>query len=72
MDDAQVSGKNEHEHDSRLRKVLLRLQDAGVTLTAEKCEFANTRVKFWVRSWAHKAYLAILRRPWPKQEFLLQ
>lgn len=45
MDNVLVFGKDKAEHDSRLRKGLRRLEDAGVTLNAEKCEFAKTRVK---------------------------
>ena len=34
MDDVLVVGKNQHEHDERLIKVLERIQSAGVTLNA--------------------------------------
>ena len=39
-------GKTREEHDERLHKVLLRLQNAGVTLNREKCHFAQSRVNF--------------------------
>ena len=51
MDDILVFASNEAEHDDRLRKVLQRLQGAGLTLN-EKCEFGksllfgNTKVSF--------------------------
>ena len=46
MDDVLVVGKNQHEHDERLIKVLERIRSAGVTLNAEKCELGKTSLKF--------------------------
>lgn len=46
MDDVLVHGKTQEEHDERLRKVLLRLQETGMTLNSEKCQFAQQSVKF--------------------------
>ena len=46
MDDILIHGASEEEHDIRLKKVLERLQQAGVTLNAEKCEFRTNKVKF--------------------------
>ncbi len=46
VDDVLVHGQTKQEHDDRLREVLQRLQDAGVTLNAEKCVFAQNKVKF--------------------------
>ena len=46
MDDILVHGKNHDEHGTRLKAVLNRLQKAGLTLNAEKCEFQCTEVKF--------------------------
>ena len=46
IDDVLVYGKTREEHDERLHKVLLRLQNAGVTLNREKCHFAQSRVNF--------------------------
>ena len=43
MDDVLVHGKTQQEHDQRLRE---RLQVAGVTLNAEKCQFSKKSVKF--------------------------
>ena len=46
MDDVLIFGKDEAEHDARLRKVLERLQAAGVTLNKQKCVFRKSSVKF--------------------------
>jgi len=46
MDDILVCGKSQQEHDLRLNQVLQRLQGAGLTLNADKCEFNRTTVKF--------------------------
>ena len=46
MDDIFVFGSNEEEHDTRLERVLQRLQSAGVTLNADKCRFAKTELRF--------------------------
>ena len=46
MDDILVHGKTRSEHDKRLAKVLEKLEEAGITLNKEKCEFAKSRVKF--------------------------
>jgi len=46
MDDILVHGATKEEHDQRLEAVLLRLQEAGVTLNREKCRFSQTTVKF--------------------------
>ncbi|XP_048586619.1 uncharacterized protein K02A2.6-like [Nematostella vectensis] len=45
MDDILIHGPTQEPHDSRVRKVLQRLKDAGVTLN-EKCEFSKQRMKF--------------------------
>lgn len=34
------------EHDGRVRAVLFRLQEAGLTLNIEKCELSQGRIKF--------------------------
>ena len=39
-------GSSQQEHDERLVKVLERVQSAGVTLNAEKCELGKTSLKF--------------------------
>ena len=46
MDDILVHGKNPEEHDQRLNQVLLRLQEAGLTLNQGKCQFTQSEVKF--------------------------
>ena len=46
MDDILIHGKTREEHDTHLRDVLNRLQDAGMTLNKEKCQFAQTSLKF--------------------------
>ena len=46
MDDILIHGHTRQEHDDHLREVFRRLQEAGVTLNAEKCEFAQSSVKF--------------------------
>ena len=46
MDDILVFGKTQAERDQRLRKVLERIQQAGLTLNQEKCIFSTNTVKF--------------------------
>lgn len=46
MDDILVHGRTREEHDDRLREVLQRLSDLGMTLNSEKCLFAQSSVKF--------------------------
>ena len=45
IDDVLIGGKGQAEHDDRLRQVLDRMKDAGVTLN-EKCELSTQKVKF--------------------------
>ena len=45
MDDIHVYGATRKEHDERLREVLQRLRDLGMTLNPEKCSFAKSSVK---------------------------
>ena len=45
IDDVLVSGKIQTEHDERLRTVLQKMKEAGVTLN-EKCVFATDSMKF--------------------------
>ena len=45
MDDILIHGISQEEHDGRVRKVLQRLQEAGLTLN-EKCEFSRTSMRF--------------------------
>ena len=46
MDDVLVFGKDKEEHDVRLSSALNRIQNAGVTLNKEKCEFAKAELIF--------------------------
>jgi hypothetical protein len=46
MDDILVYGSSLEEHDNRLVKVLKLLQEVGMTLNREKCEFAIREVRF--------------------------
>ena len=46
IDDVLVFGKNQQEHDARLKAVLERLQSKKVTLNGDKCEFSRTQLKF--------------------------
>ena len=45
MDDILVHAETQEVHDSRLRKVLNTLLEAGVTLN-NKCEFSKSRIRF--------------------------
>ena len=45
IDDILIGGKGQTEHDERLRMVLQRLKEAGLTLN-DKCEFSKGEVKF--------------------------
>eukprot|EP00118_Oscarella_pearsei_P023756 m.288835 g.288835 ORF g.288835 m.288835 type:complete len:174 (+) comp40707_c0_seq8:662-1183(+) len=46
MDDVLVFAPTAEEHDRRLRAVLRQLQQAGLTLNSEKCQFKVSSVKF--------------------------
>jgi len=46
MDDVLVYGKDQAEHDARLKLVLERITKANVTLNRAKCEFRKSSVKF--------------------------
>ncbi|XP_054765371.2 uncharacterized protein K02A2.6-like [Lytechinus pictus] len=46
MDDVLIHGVTQADHDTRVRAVLQRLQEAGITLNHDKCEFSQQRVKF--------------------------
>ncbi|CAL8139314.1 unnamed protein product [Orchesella dallaii] len=46
VDDILVFGSTKKQHDERLRTVLRKLKEAGVTLNAEKCLFGVSEVKF--------------------------
>lgn len=46
MDDILVTGRNDQEHLSNLRKVLLRLEESGLKVKKEKCAFFQSCVKY--------------------------
>ena len=46
IDDILIYGNTQEEHDERLLAVLNRLEEAGLTLNREKCEFSRREVKF--------------------------
>ena len=46
IDDVLIYGKTQEEHDTRLTKVLQKLQAVGLTLNSNKCEFSKSQVKF--------------------------
>ena len=46
MDDILVFGDTYEQHDQRLDTVLKRIEDNGVTLNTEKCEFAKGKIQF--------------------------
>ncbi|UYV82799.1 K02A2.6-like, partial [Cordylochernes scorpioides] len=46
MDDIGIWGATQEEHDERLRCVLRKLQDSGLTLNKEKCIFSVKEIKF--------------------------
>ena len=39
-------GKTQKEHNEHLEAALIRISEAGLTLSQEKCEFNRTNVKF--------------------------
>ncbi|XP_063077523.1 uncharacterized protein K02A2.6-like [Engraulis encrasicolus] len=45
-DDILVFGSTREQHDQRLHRVLGRLQEQGLTLNSEKCQFAVSEVAF--------------------------
>ena len=46
-DDILVFGKDAAEHDANLLKVLRTLQDNGLTLNADKCQFSKNKIVFF-------------------------
>jgi len=46
MDDVCIWGKSSAEHDARVRAVMRRMVNAGMTLNAEKCKFSQSSIKF--------------------------
>ena len=46
MDDILIFGKDKHEHDARLKKVLDRLSQSGLALSPEKFEFSKRQLNY--------------------------
>ena len=46
MDDVFIFGRDHDEHDTRLRAALQSIQEAGVTLNPDKCEFSRGSITF--------------------------
>ena len=46
MDDILIHGRNQMEHDVRVQAALFRIQEAGLTLNVQRCEFSQGRIKF--------------------------
>ena len=46
LDDIIVHAPNQEEHDKRLQKLLSVLQEKGITLNREKCEFSMPKLEF--------------------------
>ena len=46
MDDIFIFGRDQGEHDARLNAALSSIQEAGVTLNADKCLFSQTSISF--------------------------
>ena len=46
VDDILVSGRNDAEHLSNLRQVLVQLKEAGLTLRVSKCQFMRDEVTY--------------------------
>ena len=46
LDDILVAGSSQEEHMSNLKEVLSRLQEAGLRLRKDKCEFMVSSVKY--------------------------
>ena len=46
IDDTLIYGRTQEEHNAHLQSALQRLQDAGMTLNVDKCQFSKTSLKF--------------------------
>ena len=46
MDDVLIYGETQQQHDGRLHKVLQKLQESGLTLNANKCQFSCNQLPF--------------------------
>ena len=45
-DDIIVHGATHDQHDERLRKVMMRVRECGLTLNLEKCQFSMSQLTF--------------------------
>ena len=50
IDDLFICGKTQQEHDQNLTAALQHIQDAGLNLNREKCEFNKITIKLAIRS----------------------
>ena len=41
-----IFGKDQNEHNRRLQAVLKKIQESGITLNKDKCEFSKNRLLF--------------------------
>ena len=46
-DDIIVHGKDQEEHNLRLEKVIMRLEERGLTVNAKKCQFSMEKLTFF-------------------------
>ena len=46
MDDIIIFGESSEEHDARVRAVFRCIEDSGVTLNFDKCEFAKPSITY--------------------------
>ena len=46
IDDILIYGKDQQEHDERLRSTLLVIRQAGLTLNCKKCQFSKSSLSF--------------------------
>ena len=47
VDDIIVFGASQQEHDLNLERVLQRLEEKGITLNQNKCEFRKSEISFF-------------------------
>ena len=53
-DDIVVYGRDKQEHDQRLKRVMERLKEVGLTLNPDKCEFAMQKITFMGHVLSHR------------------
>ena len=46
-DDIIVHGKDQEEHNLQLEKVIMRLEERGLTVNAKKCQFSMDKLTFF-------------------------